>query len=70
MLLILNTQLKKGALLEGVNFLSYALLFGFATVIFPVTTMKASFQSHKSDLNCGVFNLTSLLTLYVPSDSS
>ena len=35
--LILITQLINGALFLRANFLSYALLFGFVTVIFPVT---------------------------------
>ena len=35
--LILVTQQKNGALFFNVIFLSYALLFGFVAVIFPVT---------------------------------
>ena len=70
MLLILVTQLKNGALFFKANFWLYVLLFGSVTVIFPVTTIYASLQSHKSFLNCGVLNLTSLFVLYVLSDSS
>ena len=35
-------QLIKGALFLSANFLSYALLSGCVTVIFPVTTIYAS----------------------------
>ena len=38
-LLIFEMQLRNGALFLGANFLSYALLFGFVTVIFPLTTI-------------------------------
>ena len=41
-LLIFEMQLTNGALFLSVNFLSYALLFGFVTVIFPLTTIRAS----------------------------
>ena len=38
-LLILVTQLKTGALFFKANVLSHALLFGFVTLIFLVTTI-------------------------------
>ena len=41
-LLIFAMQLVNGALFLSANFLSYALLFGFVTVIFPLTTIYAS----------------------------
>ena len=41
-LLIFEMQLIYGALFLKANFLSYASLFGFATVIFPSTRIYAS----------------------------
>ena len=41
-LLIFEMQETKCALFLNANFLSYALLFGFVTVIFHVTTIYAS----------------------------
>ena len=59
MLLVLNTQLKKGALFLRANFLSYVLLFEFVSYFSCYNNIGISLQSHKSDLNCGVLNLTS-----------
>ena len=67
-LLIFEMQLRNGALFLSARFLSYALLSGFVTIIFPLTTIYASLQSHKSDLNIDVLNLICLLVLYVPLD--
>ena len=39
-------------------------------VIFPLTRIYASLQSHKLDFSIAVLNLIWLLTLYVPLDSS
>ena len=41
-LLIFEMQETNGALFLKANFLPYALLFGFVTVIFPFTTIYAS----------------------------
>ena len=61
-------QLVNGALFLKANFLSYASLFKFVTVIFPLTAIYASLKSHRSDLNINVLNLIWLLVLYVPPD--
>ena len=67
-LLIFEMQLINGALFLSANFLSYASLFGFVTVIFPLTTMYASPKSHRFDLKIDVLNLIFLLVLYVSPD--
>ena len=41
-LLIFEMQLRNGALFLSANSLSHALLFGFVTVIFHLTTICAS----------------------------
>ena len=41
-LLIFEMQLVNGALFLKANFLSYASLSGFVTIIFPLTTIYAS----------------------------
>ena len=41
-LLTFEMHVRNGALFLSVIFLSYALLFGFVTVIFPLTTIYAS----------------------------
>ena len=56
-LLIFEMQLRNSALFLSANFLSYALLFGFVTFIFPVTIIYASVESHRSDLKIDVLNL-------------
>ena len=47
-LLIFEMRLINGALFLSANFLSYASLFGFVTIIFPLTTIYASliFSNH------------------------
>ena len=62
-LLIFKMQLAKGALFLKANFLSYALLFGFATVIVPLKTIHASLQSHISHLSIDVLNFICLRDL-------
>ena len=67
-LLISEMQETNGALFLKANFLSYALLSGFVTVIAPLTTMYASLKSHKSDLKIDVLNLLCLLVcIYLQS---
>ena len=66
--LIFEMQLRNGALFLKANFLSYALLTGFVTVIFPLTTIYAPLKSHRSDLSIDVLNLICLLVLYVCPD--
>ena len=56
-------QETSGALFLKTNFLSYALLFGFAAVIVPFIRICASLKSHKSDLSIDVLNLIGLLGL-------
>ena len=60
-------QETSGALFLKTNFLSYALLFGFAAVIVPFTTIYASLKSHKSDHSIDVLNLIGLLGLLFSS---
>ena len=67
-LLIFQMQLVNGASFLSAHFLSYALLFGFVTVTFPLTAIYASLKSHRSDLNIDVLNLICLLVLYVSPD--
>ena len=66
-LLIFEMQEIKGALFLKANFLSYALLSWFVTVIVPLTTISASLKSHRSYLNIGVLNLIRFLGLYLSS---
>ena len=61
-------QLVNGALFLRANFLSYASLSGFVTIIFHSTTIYASLQSHKSDLSIDDLNLICLLALHVSPD--
>ena len=56
-------QETNGALFLRANFLSYALLSGYVTVIVLLTTIYASLKSHRSD----VLNLICLLGLYLSS---
>ena len=63
-LLIFEIQETNGALFLNANFLSYALLFGLATLIVPFTTICASLKSHRSYLSIDVLNLISLLGKY------
>ena len=60
-------QETSGALSLKTNFLSYALLFGFAAVIVPFTTIYASPKSHESDHSIDVLNLIGLLGLLFSS---
>ena len=60
-------QETNGALFLKANFLSYALLSGFVTVIVPFTTIYASLKSHKSYLSIDVLNLICLLGLCLSS---
>ena len=66
-LLIFEMQERNGALFLKANFLSYALLSGFVTVIVPFTTIYASLKSHKSYLSIDVLNLICLLGLCLSS---
>ena len=66
-LLIFEMQERNGALFLKANFLSYALLSGFVTVIVPFTTIYASLKSHKSNLSIDVLNLICLLGLCLSS---
>ena len=66
-LLIFKMQETNGALFLKANFLSYALLSGFVTVIVPFTTIYASLKSHKSNLSIDVLNLICLLGLCLSS---
>ena len=68
-------QLVNGAQFWNITFL--LVLFAAApaasvllTVIFPVTSIYASLQSHKLDLSIDVLNLICLLGEYVPLASS
>ena len=61
-------QLINSALFLKANFFSYASLFGFVTVIFPLTTIYASEYSHKSDLSIDVLNVNYLLVFFVFPD--
>ena len=69
MSLLLNFEMQEtnAALFLKAHFLSYALLFGFATLIFPLTTIYASLKSRESDRSIDVLNLICLLGLYLPS---
>ena len=64
---IFEMQEKNGALFLKANFLSYASLFGFITVIVPLTTIYASLKSHRYDHSIDVLNLICLLGLYLSS---
>ena len=63
--LIFEMQETNGALFLKTNFLSYASLFGFVTVIVIFTTIYVSLKSHRSDLSIDISNLTCLLGLYL-----
>ena len=56
-LLIFKMQLVNGALFSEANFLPYALLSGFVTIIFLLTTIYAS-----------LLNFICLLVLYISLD--
>ena len=56
-----------GPLFLKANFVSYASLFGFATVIVALTAIYASLKSYKSHRSIHVLNLICLLCLYLSS---
>ena len=60
-------QETNGALFLKANFLSYASLSGFVTLIFRLATIYASLKSHRCDLNLDVLNLICLLGLCLSS---
>ena len=66
-LLIFEMQEKNGALFLKANLLSYTSLFGFVTVIVPLTTIYAPLKSHRSDHSIDALNLICLLGLYLSS---
>ena len=63
-LLIFEIQETNNALFLNPNFLSYASLFGFVTVIVPFTTIYRSLKSNGSDLSIDFLNPICLLALY------
>ena len=67
-LLIFEIQETNGALFLKAHFFSYASLFGFVTVIVPLTTIYASLKLHNYDCNIDVLNLICLLGLYLSSN--
>ena len=66
-LLIFEIQDINGALFLKANFLSYALLSGFVTIIVPLTTIYALLKSHRSDFSFDVLKLICLHALYLSS---
>ena len=64
-LLIFEIQEINGTLFLKANFLSYALLSGFVTII--VATIYALLKSHRSDFSFDVLKLICLLALYLSS---
>ena len=52
------------------GFAGFATVLVFGTVTVPLKRMYASLQSHKIDFNIEVLDLTWLLVLYVPCESS
>ena len=64
-LLIFEMQETNGALFLKANFLSYASLIGFVTVMVLLITTYASLKSHRSDIRIDVLNRICLLGLYL-----